>query len=264
MSTVILKWNPGFSSYTMARFLGDLEKCARSGKDETEMNWSVWDFDKVHVGDTFYMLKVGYGQTGIVARGTLTSEAYAGEDWSWRGRPTKYCNLNFEIMINPDAFPLLDSFALAQAIPDFDWKGGHSGLVLTDEQAERLEGRWSEYLQSQAEYFDKASDHNLYVQFTPSESETPYTMKLQEDYRGASIVLKFTKDGLTHSLNIFNIERVLGKFGVKSWRKLQHFFYYRYPTTESLQMLCGELFKYQIEYDADFYRGLLEDDDLDE
>ena len=30
MSVVILKWNPGFSSYTMARFLNDLEKCALS------------------------------------------------------------------------------------------------------------------------------------------------------------------------------------------------------------------------------------------
>lgn len=28
MSVVILKWDPGFSSYTMVRFLNDLETCA--------------------------------------------------------------------------------------------------------------------------------------------------------------------------------------------------------------------------------------------
>jgi hypothetical protein len=88
MSVVILKWNPGFSSYTMARFLNDLEKCALANNDNTDMNWSVWDYEQVHEDDIFYLLKVGYGQTGIVARETLVSEPYQGEDWSWRNRPT--------------------------------------------------------------------------------------------------------------------------------------------------------------------------------
>ncbi len=45
MSVVILKWNPDFSSYTMARFLNDLEKCALVNNDNTGMNWSVWDYE---------------------------------------------------------------------------------------------------------------------------------------------------------------------------------------------------------------------------
>ncbi len=50
MSIVVLKWNPGFSSYTMVRFLNDLEKCALANEDDTDMNWYVWDHDKVHDG----------------------------------------------------------------------------------------------------------------------------------------------------------------------------------------------------------------------
>lgn len=123
MSVVILKWNPGFSSYTMVRFLKDLEKCSLANNDVTGMNWSVWDYDQVRKGDIFYMLKVGYGQTGIVARGTITSDPYQDDDWSWRDRPTRYCDLDFDVMVNPDAYPILDSKSLSRAIPDFDWTG---------------------------------------------------------------------------------------------------------------------------------------------
>ncbi len=139
MSTVILKWNPAFSSYTMARFLKDLEKCALDNDGSIGMNWSVWDYDHVAVGDTCYLLKVGFGQTGIVARGTITSNPYADEDWAFRTRRTMYCDFDFEAMINPDAFLLLTSAQLTKAIPGFDGTGGHPGLVLTPDQADELE-----------------------------------------------------------------------------------------------------------------------------
>ncbi|MEE0979755.1 MAG: hypothetical protein UH625_10180 [Muribaculaceae bacterium] len=260
MSTVILKWNPGFSSYTMIRFLKDLEKCTIGERDDVGMNWSVWDFDQVHEGDIFYMLKVGYGQTGIVARGTITSEPYAGEDWSWRGRPTKYCDFDYGLMINPDAYPLLDSKALTQAIPDFDWTGGHSGVVLNDSQATALETLWNEYMAHQAEYFDRASDHNLFVEMPQfDDDKLPYSFEIEGDYDGgyesATIELIFTKDGVRHILRIFNYERVLGKFGVKSWRALRLNFLTNYPTAESLQQLCADLFKCQIDFRADFRKA---------
>ena len=262
MSVVILKWNPGFSSYTMAQFLNDLEKCALANKDNIGLNWSIWDYDQVHEGDIFYMLKVGYGQTGIVARGTITSEPYQGEDWSWRNRPTRYCNLDFEVMINPDAYPLLDSKLLTQAIPDFDWNGGHSGLVLTDAQANHLEQLWNSYMMRQGEYFDKASDHNLFLK-TSSDlaGRLPYRMMLTDSYHGQCLCLKYTQDEITTSLTISNFERILGKFGARSWRMLQMLFLERYPTLDSLQTLCSDLFRHQIEFEAEFYKHTDDDDD---
>ncbi len=264
MSIVILKWNPGFSSYTMARFLNDLEKCALANNGNADMNWSVWEADKVHKGDTCYLLKVGYGQTGIVARGTITSEPYSGEDWSWRNRPTKYCDFNFETMINPDAFPILTSTELTQSIPDFDWDGGHSGVVLTQGQAEELERLWQSYMQRQAEAFEKASDQNLFLlEECPCGDGTPYSMELDSDYRGRCITIRGTEGGTTSKLNIYNYHRVLGKLGAKSWRALQRLVYQTYPTVTDLQNLCATLFRCKIEFDADFYKAS-EPDDNDE
>ena len=255
MGVVILKWNPGISSYTMIRFLGDLEKCALSNDGNADMNWSIWDYDKVHDGDVCYLLKVGYGQTGIAARGIITSEPYMGEDWSWRDRPTRYCDFNFKVMINPDAYPLLDSKALTEAIPDFDWFGGHSGVVLSADQAATLEQLWENYMLRQAEYFEKASDHNLFIDSALEwPKQMPYTMKLEEDYSGHRVHIRYTDGDTVHSLEISNFERILGKFGVRSWRALQKFFQQHYPTVSSLQALCGDLFRNQIEFEADFYK----------
>lgn len=145
--TVIFKWNPAISSVSMLDFLRDIFQ------EEPESDWSVWDHDRVRKGDTFYMLKVGQGQTGIVMRGTITSDPAADSDWSGRGRQVFYCCYRAEIMINPDTFPLLDSSLLRDNIPGFDWSGGHSGTVPDGKQAEVLERMWENYLlENRAEF----------------------------------------------------------------------------------------------------------------
>ena len=73
MKTVIFKWNPAFSSYSMLHYLHDMYNLRLS--DESDYNWSVWDWQQISKGDRFYRVKVGmYGQTGIVASGTITSK----------------------------------------------------------------------------------------------------------------------------------------------------------------------------------------------
>ncbi len=255
MSIVILKWNPGFSSYTMTRFLNDLEKCALANDGNVGMNWSIWDADLVHKGDTCFMLKVGYGQTGIAARGTITSEPNSGEDWSWRNRPTKYCDFDFETMINPDAYPLLSSAELSQAIPDFDWNGGHSGVVLSDRQGEIFMQMWENYMQHQAEYFENASDQNLFNKVClASDAAAPYSMQHENYYDGPCILIESVAGDIKTQLKIYNYHRVLGKFGVKSWRMLRSLFFQRYPTASSLSDLCRDLFANCIDFNADFVR----------
>lgn len=262
MGTVILKWNPGFSSYTMIRFLGDLEKCALSNNGNADMNWSIWEFDKVHAGDRCFMLKVGYGQTGIVARGTITSEPYSGEDWSWRGRPTKYCNFIFDTMINPDAYPILSSSELSKTIPDFDWNGGHSGMVLNEEQAKELDRLWKDYMSRQAEYFDKASDQNFFQQIEAASNESvPYSMEIDQSYRGPEIVIKSKEGEESNIIRIGNYHRALGTFGVKSWRGFQKLLYTKYPSSTDLQALCADLFHNRVDFEANFYTGTDPDDD---
>lgn len=265
MSIVILKWNPAFSSYTMARFLNDLEKCALANDGNADMNWSIWEADKVHEGDTCFLLKVGYGQTGIVARGKITSEPYSGEDWSWRNRPTKYCDFNFDAMINPDAFPILTSQELERAIPGFDWYGGHSGLVLTDNQEIELKRLWEAYMESQSEHFEKASDQNLFILNEQATlSDNPYSLELDSDYRGHYVRIKSRDSEITTEITVYNYHRVLGKLGVKSWRTLQNLIYQTYPSVNDLQNLCATLFRCQIEFNAEFYKNPVQEKEDEE
>ena len=152
MATVILKWNPNFSSYSMYHFLYDVINTNYGVTDD--FDWSVWDYEKIHEGDKFYWVKLGYGQIGIVGQGVITSEPWVGEDWSGKGRKTYYVNFVPNILINPDALPILTSSTLASRIPDFEWDHGHSGLVLDDTQAEKLDNLWEAFLNEHKDEFE--------------------------------------------------------------------------------------------------------------
>jgi len=161
MSTVIFKWNPGFSSYNMHHYLQDLAIIADRG--EYDYNWSVWDYEKIKDGDRFYMMKLGYGAKGIVACGKITSDPYEDEDWSGQGRTTRYVDFFPDILINPDALPILDLRTLETEIPDFEWGRGHSGLVLTEDQATRLDALWQKFVdENRAIFEERAANKNSY------------------------------------------------------------------------------------------------------
>ena len=151
-SIVIFKWNPAISSYPM---LGLLETICQQ---DTEGNWSVWDHERIHAGDECFLLKVGCGATGIVKAGVITSEPYADEDWSGQGRQTYYVDFKENMMVNPDALPILDSTTLEDNITDFDWHGGHSGVVLDELQTTIFRCLWKAYLRDNAPLFQERRD----------------------------------------------------------------------------------------------------------
>lgn len=144
---VILKWNPAISSYSMLRFLQDI------AWEDTESDWSIYEYDKVKTGDQFFMLKVGIGTCGIVASGKITSDPVVDEDWSGRGRKVYYSDYVCDFMVNPETLPILESSILEDNIPGFDWNGGHSGVVLDNAQATALEQLFGKYLHDNAALF---------------------------------------------------------------------------------------------------------------
>lgn len=166
MATVIFKWNPAFSDFDMSDFLTSITDAKFSGfdEDDCDSSWAVWDYERVHKGDRYFMVKVGFGQTGIVGWGDVTSEPYEGEDWSGKGRKTYYVKFCPSWILNPDALPLLTCDELAAAIPDFEWHKGHSGLMLTPDQEKKLDKLWEEYTASHDEEFtEKAAEDNDYI-----------------------------------------------------------------------------------------------------
>ena len=108
---VILKWNPAISSYSMLRFLQDITW------EDTESDWSIYEYDKVKTGDQFFMLKVGIGTCGIVASGKITSDPVVDEDWSGRDRKVYYSDYVCDFMVNPETLPILESSVLEDNIP---------------------------------------------------------------------------------------------------------------------------------------------------
>ena len=142
MKTFILFWNPAISSYKLEDFQRELEEISEFYNN---MNWSVWEHDKAHAGDRFFMVRCGNGNTGICMSGYFTSEPYKAKDWSGRGRETFYMDLEPDVMIHPDYLPILTTNELINAIPSFDWVGGHSGRLLEEKNAEKLERLWKQF-----------------------------------------------------------------------------------------------------------------------
>ena len=158
MKTFILEWRPAISSYKMEDFVNDLNYL-----EYGEFNWSVWDWEKARSGDNFYMVKCGEGCTGIVMKGFFVSEPYEADDWSGRNRQVHYMDLRPTYMIHPDMSPVITTEELEKVMPDFQWNGGHSGRMLSEEQSAVLDGMWDRYVSQFGEDFwdCQHADRNL-------------------------------------------------------------------------------------------------------
>jgi hypothetical protein len=81
-------------------------------------------------------------------RGTISGTPYPDEDWSGKGRKVYYIRMSLTNMIHPDRTPLLlTTDELTEAIPDFNWREGHSGEILNDIQSAKLEEVWANYIE---------------------------------------------------------------------------------------------------------------------
>ncbi len=149
MATYILFWNPDISSYTEERFLEDFVR------NKAVDNWSIHEWENVQYDDRFYMVKCGSGNTGIVMKGLFVGECYEDEDWSPKNRrPIYYADIEPIISINAFATNrLLTPDILTREMPDFNWYGGHSGRLLTPEQARKLDALWKKYIRENAFLF---------------------------------------------------------------------------------------------------------------
>lgn len=141
-NTVILMWNPEISSFKLSD-----HKETISTMLSGICNWSVWECDKANIGDKFYLVRCGSGKTGIVMSGIFDSHPYGGRDWSGKGRRVFYMDRSPNVILDPDLAPMITTAELEQAIPTFDWKGGHSGRLLSQDEAKILEKLWAKFIE---------------------------------------------------------------------------------------------------------------------
>lgn len=143
--TFIMRWNTDISNYKLSEFEDAMEDFFDDG---FYYDWSIWDYQKAHIGDRFYMIRTGEGKNGVVMRGTISGTPYPDEDWSGKGRKVYYIRMSLTNMIHPERTPLLlTTDELTEAIPDFNWNEGHSGEILNDAQSAKLEEVWTDYIE---------------------------------------------------------------------------------------------------------------------
>lgn len=157
--TFILMWNPAISSVTLEEHnkrVGDLLI--------SNFNWSVWEHEQARLGDRFFMARVGEGCTGLVMSGTFTSRPYEADDWSGHGRRTFYMEMRPNLILNPDRAPMITTEQIAAAIPTFDWTGGHSGRMLTEDEARAMEALWAQFISDNHDRLDGETMNGIYIQ----------------------------------------------------------------------------------------------------
>ena len=137
-STYLLRWNPGISSFKLDEYRHALSECPKG----FGFNWSVYEWENAHEGDRFYMLRTGDEYAGIVFRGVFTSNPYAGDDWAGKGKPRHYMDMFCQDCQPADERPPINIDVLEKVIPDIDWRRGHSGQLLTKEDAAKLDDLW--------------------------------------------------------------------------------------------------------------------------
>ncbi len=140
--TYILRWNPAISSYTLARYC---EAVLEYG-DSFSMNWSIYEYQDAKKGDLFYMLREGDGENpGIVFRGVFASDPYEGDDWAGSDRKRYYVDIDCMDAISPFDPPHITDEELTAAIPEINWQRGHSGQLITPQQADKLSELWDRH-----------------------------------------------------------------------------------------------------------------------
>ena len=109
-------------------------------------NWSVYEYKEAKKNDRFVLIRCGEGKTGLVMSGIFDSNPYQAGDWSGKGRKVFYMDMTPNFIADPEEAEIITTQQLQEAIPSFDWSGGHSGRLLTEEQARQLEDLLAPYL----------------------------------------------------------------------------------------------------------------------
>ena len=184
-NTFLLRWNPALSSYTMERLDEDMTDWA-NGEWCDDFDWSVYDWQKARKGDRFFMLRVGEGNTGVFAAGRFTSDPFLGDDWSGKGREVHYMTMEFETVFHPERAEIITTEELRAELPEIDWSGGHSGVMLDAESAERLELMWRDYVGRNKplylpravknDYFDARSDIDKAIELASKAHAADYDL----------------------------------------------------------------------------------------
>ena len=133
MATYIMRWNPGISSSKIEDFRAARAKWPQGFQGD----WSIYEWEEADEGDKYIMVRVGEGPNGVVYHGEFLSEPYEGKDWAGTAKKRHYVDITIEHPCDPDE-PMISIEQLEAVLPEIEWRRGHSGELLTDEQEKKF------------------------------------------------------------------------------------------------------------------------------
>ena len=170
--TFILRWNPEISSWNKANFEIDYGFGFYDSSLDfpVYMNWSIYEWDKLEVGDEFYMFTTGDdNQSKLVLHGQFISPSYCDDNWregSYK-RIIHYADFYTLSAFHPDSDCSIPVSSLRDVIPDYDFGHGHAGMVLDVDTAAKLRDKLSEH---RLKLIEKRKERGLYTPRTISET----------------------------------------------------------------------------------------------
>ena len=133
MATYVMRWNPGISSSKIEDFRDARAKWPQGFQGD----WSINEWEKAQEGDVYIMVRVGDGPNGVVYHGEFLSDPYEGSDWAGTAKKRHYVDITIEHPCDPD-HPCITIEQLEAVLPEIEWRRGHSGQLLTGEQAKKF------------------------------------------------------------------------------------------------------------------------------
>lgn len=159
MPAYLLSWNPkNFSTGGDGSDQGSLDY----QKGEV-VRWSCHSKQALE-GDTVYLIKLGKGAKGIIAKGTVTKASYLAECWKDPTKERTYVDFRLEVIRHNCDEGLIPQVLLQKACPLQQWSPQSSGISIKPEYLETVNALWQEgaSVHSLTIYFNWMSQYQHY------------------------------------------------------------------------------------------------------
>lgn len=133
----LMRWNPNISTYKRVDFEFDFGRFERN-ENMKDMDWTIREWRSAERLDLYMMAQVGTENDGIIYGGYLESDPYQYEYEDGRIGRTRFVHISPLFMQRIEKKLIITSDYLSQRVPEIDWHGGHSGIELPVNIAEKL------------------------------------------------------------------------------------------------------------------------------
>lgn len=139
MKSYLLSWNPKhFSNGGEGSSKGQLVY-----KVGEKIEWSCHS-KQVKQGDIVYLIKLGDGARGIIAKGVVTKSSYMGECWKDESKQRSYIEFELQGLRNTCEQGLVPFVLLQNACPEQQWSIQSSGIQIREQYQSAIDDFWQQ------------------------------------------------------------------------------------------------------------------------